>query len=66
MRGWVGKVHLRSGEHGFQHHWPQTAERRTAWEVWGGRAAGVRGWGEGGGVVLRGVLVRSTESIGIH
>lgn len=62
---------MRSGEHGFQHHWPQTAERRTAWEVWGGRAAGggggLGGCGEGvGGVVLRGVLVRRTESIGIH
>jgi hypothetical protein len=67
MRGWVGKVHLRSGEHGFQHHWPQTAERRTAWEVWGGRAAG--GWGVGGlrgGCGGGGIEGRAGEEDGVH
>ena len=65
MRGWVGKVHLRSGEHGFQNNWPQTPERLAGGqEVWGGRAVGVEKgeWagGRGGRGVLRDVVVRRT------
>ena len=53
------KVHLRSGEHGFQNNWLQTPEWRAA------RRSGVaelRGWGEGGGL-RRGVCVQAPGTL---
>ena len=65
MRGWVGKVHLRSGEHGFQNNWPQTPERQVGGrEVWGGGAVGVEDgeWAGGRGADrARGVEGRGGE-----